>query len=337
MDAIIVAKTLARTVRKRHHLCRFDVIEASNFMACGLFARWPDSPATIVRASYLLQLWDKASGIEPSWDRKVRYKLEELSLRRADLAYGPCTRMTHVLSRFSRREVDVIHPPVFPSIDIHEEDDRVWKQQLEDFPYVLFFGRICLVKGADVLAAAMRRLLRENDHLRLVMVGRFENDEFATKLRKVLDGQSGKLVHINRLEHKHLFPIIRRAECVALPSRADNFPNACVEAMAAQQIVIGTRGTGFEDLMEDGVNGFLVRSEAAEELELAIRRVLSLTSDEKASLKERALHRIQRTDPQEAVQQLIRYYQRAIDVKNQRQHRSFLSFPSGAKQGDAQF
>ena len=35
-------------------------------------------------------------------------------------------------------------------------------------------------------------------------------------------------------------------------------PNACLEAMALRKVVVGTEGASFEEMLTDGVTGFLV-------------------------------------------------------------------------------
>jgi glycosyltransferase involved in cell wall biosynthesis len=315
MDAILTAEALARALRRRHRVKPFDVVEASNFKATGLLAKGPRSPAMVVRVSYALPLWDQASGTKPYWERKVRHRLEDLTLRRADLAYGPCTRLAQFFTERVGRPVDVIHPPLFPSVGVEEEDDSVWRNQLQGCRFVLFFGRICLVKGADILARAMRPILSDEEQLRLVMVGRPEQSKLIGTLRDALGDQRGKLLHVNRLPHRQLFPLIRNAECVALPSRVDNFPNTCVEAMALGQIVIGTRGTGFEDLIDDGQNGFLVGPSSDDDLEKVLRRALSMTPEQKASVQAKARQRIYAAEPISAAQELIQYYAKAIAVR----------------------
>ena len=51
-----------------------------------------------------------------------------------------------------------------------------------------------------------------------------------------------RVMRLDSVRHAQLFPIIRNAAFVALPSLADNFPNTCLEAMALGKVVIGTRG-----------------------------------------------------------------------------------------------
>src|SRR5581483_2960293 len=51
--------------------------------------------------------------------------------------------------------------------------------------------------------------------------------------------------------------LVRHARLVVLPSLYENMSNAALEAMALERPVVGTRGTAFEELIEDGVSGFL--------------------------------------------------------------------------------
>jgi glycosyltransferase involved in cell wall biosynthesis len=66
--------------------------------------------------------------------------------------------------------------------------------------------------------------------------------------------------------------MIRFAELVILPSLFENLSNAGLEAMALGWPVIGTYGTSFEEIIEDGINGFLVEPGDAGELG---RKILS--------------------------------------------------------------
>lgn len=114
--------------------------------------------------------------------------------------------------------------------------------------------------------------------------------------------------------HETLYPIIARACAVVLPSRIDNFPNACIEAMALERIVIGTRGNGFEQLITDGESGFLCEVDDAAGLLATIERVLALTSDTSRSIGRRAEERIRILAPENTVSALLDCYLDAMDM-----------------------
>jgi glycosyltransferase involved in cell wall biosynthesis len=101
--------------------------------------------------------------------------------------------------------------------------------------------------------------------------------------------------------------VIRQALAVVLPSRMDNLPNTCIEAMAEGKAVIGTRGTSFEQLIEDGVSGLLCDVDDPTALRASIERLLAepgLT----ASLGEKARARIAQLSGAQPLQNLLDFY-----------------------------
>jgi glycosyltransferase involved in cell wall biosynthesis len=75
-----------------------------------------------------------------------------------------------------------------------------------------------------------------------------------------------RVVVLDRLPHRQLYPVIAGAHLVVLPSLIENFPNACLEAMGLGKVVIGTVGTSFDELISDGATGFLVSPDNPEAL-----------------------------------------------------------------------
>jgi len=312
MDFLMAAQALARRFRAVHGAHAFDLVEASNFKATGLFVSGGKRPPLVTRISFRSHLSDEAAGRAVDLDARLRYRIEDRSMRRSDAVYGPCSRIAQVSAERIGRSVEVIHPPLFRSVEDTQEDDRLWREELMGIRYVLFFGRICRVKGSDVLARAMRPILREVPDLRLVMVGRGEDATILADVRAELGEQRDKLLHFERQPHAVLFPIIRHAEFVVLPSRVDNLPNTCVEAMLQGQLVVGTRDTGFEDLITDGESGLLARANDSEDLEAVVRKVLCLSPEEVSGIRDNALRRVLGMDPLRAVKELIEFYEGVI-------------------------
>ena len=127
-----------------------------------------------------------------------------------------------------------------------------------------------------------------------------------------------RVIHCDRLKHNYLYPILANAYAVVLPSRVDNFPNTCIEAMAHKRIVIGTKGTSFEQLIKDGISGFLCQKDNASDLLNKIGIVLQLSPQEKTIIEEQAYKRVQRLTPEIVVNELVDFYKQVINNFNQR-------------------
>src|SRR5207244_3410734 len=110
-----------------------------------------------------------------------------------------------------------------------------------------------------------------------------------------------------------LYPVIQNARVCVLPSLVDNLPNTCLEAMALGRVVIGTRGASFDQLLDDGISGYLVAVGDAEGLARAIRRAWHLPPDEQQRMGEAAKKRVEQLDPAYAIPALIDYYGQVIN------------------------
>jgi glycosyltransferase involved in cell wall biosynthesis len=73
-----------------------------------------------------------------------------------------------------------------------------------------------------------------------------------------IDMKSGRYRFTGPLTREQIPEEISRAGLVVLPSRWDNFPYTCLEAMAAGRAVIATASGGMGDMITDGVDGILV-------------------------------------------------------------------------------
>jgi glycosyltransferase involved in cell wall biosynthesis len=122
------------------------------------------------------------------------------------------------------------------------------------------------------------------------------------------------LIILDNLPHSQLYPVIEGAQLVVLPSLVDNLPNACLEAMGLGKAVIGTKGATFDELITDGVNGFLVppNNPAA----LAEKLTSVWTAPHLADLSAAAKQRMQEFDPEKTVASLLRYYSEVLSLNN---------------------
>ncbi|MCB9885903.1 MAG: glycosyltransferase [Planctomycetes bacterium] len=72
----------------------------------------------------------------------------------------------------------------------------------------------------------------------------------------------------------HLLELIAHADVCVFPSRFENLPNTCIEAMAAGRVVIGSHHGGMDEMLEDGVSGFLVDGRSSRDIVRVFRQDL---------------------------------------------------------------
>jgi glycosyltransferase involved in cell wall biosynthesis len=146
---------------------------------------------------------------------------------------------------------------------------------------VLFVGSLSQAKGLGYLLEAIRRL---GASAQLTLIGRRVSDAIPTA------AMLEKHRWIPSLPHDELLREMSRHDVLALPSLHEGFGLVMSEAMSQGLAVITTPHTAGPDLIDDGVEGFIVpiRSAVALEEKLAL---LARERDRLAAMQEAARRR----------------------------------------------
>lgn len=132
--------------------------------------------------------------------------------------------------------------------------DLAWRRSFliaDDEVAVGFLGRLVLEKGLDIFAEVAAELRARGVRHKILVIGEGPaRDWFAERVPEaVFTGfQSGDA----------LGRAVAAMDIFFNPSVTETFGNVTCEAMAAGVAVVAARATGAVDLVEDGVNGFLV-------------------------------------------------------------------------------
>lgn len=128
---------------------------------------------------------------------------------------------------------------------------------------LLFVGRLHPRKGFRVAVAAFARLARERSDLRLVVAG--HGDE-ASALDTLDTPLRARVRMLGSVPNEDLPPYHAAADVLLAPSvGGESFGIVLVEAMAAGLPVVASRIPGYDEVVTDGAEGFLVpaRDDAA--------------------------------------------------------------------------
>lgn len=141
---------------------------------------------------------------------------------------------------------------------------------------IVFVGKICREKGCEYLVKAMPLVLKKIPEAKL-LIGGF--DEGGEQIRLI------KLAHSLGLHRSVRFlemaedvrRYYREATVVVVPSIwSENCPMVVLEAMSSGRPVVCTRCGGIPEIVDDGINGFLVEPKNPKQI---AERVIELLKD----------------------------------------------------------
>lgn len=175
-----------------------------------------------------------------------------------------------------------------PGQDFAGADDLRQQFDLPQGPVVLFLGRLAEKKGVDHLLHAMSRVAPKRDASLLVAGDgplRGELEGLAARL-----GISDRVTFLGYTTGKDKDRVLRAADLVVLPSiitdggDAEGLPVVLMEGLAYGRLCIATDVSGADDVLTDGVDGFLIPQRDPEALAAAIERALALPEDSRISM-----------------------------------------------------
>jgi glycosyltransferase involved in cell wall biosynthesis len=141
-------------------------------------------------------------------------------------------------------------------------------------PTVVTVGHLNAVKGHRYLVDALAFLAEKGQRMQAVLVGDRVDHVVAqdVELRVASHGLGDCVRLVGGADD--IAPYLSCADVFVLPSLSEGMPMALLEAMAAGLPVVATAVGGVTEIVEDGVNGFLVRPGDARGLALQISRML---------------------------------------------------------------
>lgn len=184
------------------------------------------------------------------------------------------------------------------------------QKKLLDGDYLLYFGRLERRKGTHIISNALSDVFAERPEIKMLFIGR----DGGIKKEILRDNRPflKNIIFFDTLDKERLFGFIKYAKLIILPSLFENHPNACLEAMSLGKPVIGTFGTGFEEIIEDNENGFLVRAGDPRALSEKILFCLGMTDLEE--IGQNAYIRALRFNIEKITSENVEFFRQAISL-----------------------
>ena len=150
-------------------------------------------------------------------------------------------------------------------------------RQLNNIPgddkVFIFVGRFVRDKGINELIAAFEKLHREFEGVSLLLVGFFEEklDPLAvTTVKKIKEHP--KILNVGYQDDVR--PFFAYADILVFPSYREGFPNVVLQAAAMGLPAVVTNINGCNEIIRDGINGYIIPVRDTEALYQKMKKML---------------------------------------------------------------
>lgn len=180
----------------------------------------------------------------------------------------------------TNKEISIIHNGSANGMDIQEflkasyDVNKIRNElniQKNDFVYG-FVGRLVGDKGINELVEAFNKLNKTNNLIKLVLVGRYEEnlDPIKGSTKKIIKNNPNIIEVGFQKDVKKYLSIMN---VFVSPSYREGFGLSLLEANLMQVPVIASKITGYEEIITDGKNGFLIPSKNKDALQNKMHEV----------------------------------------------------------------
>jgi len=265
-----------------------DVIEAQEYEAPTYFlmARRAAGAGAIREVPIIVHLHTPTefAFTENGWDRSRPDYLptslaEEYVIRSADALLCPSRFLARIAESRYGLGREAVHVLPYPWGDTPPlvRDAETWRDG-----QICYIGRMEPRKGVSEWLDAAVAVAAHNPMPRFLFIGADTSrsgtgDGSVRELltARVPEALRPRFVFLGAIPRRDLEAHLMRARMAVVPSRWENFPFTCIEAMASGLPVLASPSGGMAEMVEDGRTGWIAEGADAASLEAALRRALS--------------------------------------------------------------
>ncbi len=181
-----------------------------------------------------------------------------------------------------------------------------------DFDVFVFVGRVSYDKGIKELVEAFSTIYESNENIRLLIVGGYDISDCDQELRLRVEN-SVFIKYVGEVTDIRKYILI--SEALLLPSYREGFPNVVLQAGALGLPCLVSDVCGSNEIIEDGVNGFIFETHSSKAIVDAVYRFLA--HSDKLSLSNNSKQLISKKFDQAIYRDsLLAFYQELFREKN---------------------
>lgn len=266
--AFLFAQCVGR-LRELHRRHPIDLIHAHSALPCG-------HAAMLLSKELGIPFVVSVHGLDAYSTVQVRGRLGKWCRRISQHTYMASKRVICISEHVREAVLEGVGLNARTSVVYNGVDPELFspgtRHPSADF-IILSVGNLIAIKGHELLIRSVAALAPEFPAVMLEIVGNGPERERLEKLIEQLHC-ADRVRFLGRLSRGETAAAMQRCTVFALPSRYEGLGCVYLEAMSAGKPVVGCRGQGIADIMQQGSNGFLVGPDNEKELTLVLSMLL---------------------------------------------------------------
>ncbi len=181
---------------------------------------------------------------------------------------------------FVKKKIAMGKHEILPGSGVNLEKFSLLPYPEKDTVEFAFISRIMREKGADQYLEAAEIIKEKYPDTVFHVCGSCE-ETYQQKLRKMQE--KGTIIYHGRL--KDIRDIHKEIHCTIHPTYyPEGMSNVLLESCASGKTVITTNRSGCREIVDDGINGYIIEQKNTEDLVLKIEKFLSLSFEERKQM-----------------------------------------------------
>ncbi|OGJ89320.1 MAG: hypothetical protein A2268_08325 [Candidatus Raymondbacteria bacterium RifOxyA12_full_50_37] len=272
------AKAAGEKYRELAKTKNFDIVESAECGAEAFYVKPRDGARLVIR---LHTPWSMAAKLDRIDEGRFDTWLTGYFERKTALRAHGVSSPTQALASILRKQWGLSRIVCYPN----PLDADSFSAPALPGNYIIYTGRVERRKGVHLLVQAYGMLIKKGiDMPGLLLVGApfggiAGQGPYEESIERLIDslGVREKITWIKKADRDEVVRKLPGACMAVFPSLWENFPYACLEAMAAGLPVVASRCGGYEEIIEEGRSGVLAAPGNAEDLTQCIERMITDT------------------------------------------------------------
>jgi len=314
---ILTRKKLERIIDKLYQEKQIDLVEAPDWTGITSFISSKKCPI-VIRLNGSDTYFCHLDQRQVKWKNRFH---EKRALQKADalLSVSQFTAdMTNEVFGLNQKYtiipngIDVNNFSNYTVSDSHDQSSRAKKS-------ILYFGSLIRKKGLLELPFIFNELIKQDPDVQLILVGKdvpdiISGNPSTWEMMKELFSSAAiaNVQYLGSVPYQEVRQYIKTATVCVFPTFAEAFPVSWLEAMAMEKAIVASDIGWATEVIDDGVNGFLVSPKSHNEYADKIAKLLS-NEDLRAKFGTRAREKVEDKFSKEVIaRQSLEFYKSLI-------------------------